>query len=93
MCQGGKPEVEIYDCSWKQKERIEIVKREGDMLESVLWSVQDIEARVAEIGQAISKDFDGRPVVILGVTTLPSFSIFQIVLSCRNRKFHVSMKR
>ena len=46
------------------------MKKEGDMLESVLWRAHEIQARVAELGQAISEDFDGRPLVILGVTTL-----------------------
>ncbi|KAG0504269.1 hypothetical protein M758_3G097500 [Ceratodon purpureus] len=45
------------------------MKREGDMLESVLWRAHEIQARVAELGQAISEDFDGRPLVILGVAT------------------------
>lgn len=46
------------------------MKREGEMLESVLWRAHEIQARVTELGQAISEDFDGRPLVILGVTTL-----------------------
>ena len=50
------------------------MKREGDMLESVLWRAHEIQARVAELGQAISEDFDGRPLVILGVITLCPFS-------------------
>lgn len=65
--QGAKVEVEISD---KQPGgRIEM-KREGELLESVLWRAHDIQARVAELGQAISTDFDGHPIVILGVTTL-----------------------
>jgi hypoxanthine phosphoribosyltransferase len=45
------------------------MKMEGEMLESVLWRSHEIQARVAELGRAISDDFDGRPVVILGVAT------------------------
>jgi len=40
---------------------------EAEMLQSVLWRSHDIQARVAQLGRAISDDFDGRPVVILGV--------------------------
>ena len=54
-------------------ERKAKMKREGDMLESVLWRAHEIQARVAELGHAISEDFDGRPLVILGVTTLCLF--------------------
>lgn len=35
----------------------------------MLWKAHDIQARVAELGQDISTDFDGRPVLILGVAT------------------------
>lgn len=40
---------------------------EDDMLESVLWMAHEIQARVAELGRAISNDFDGRSFVVLGV--------------------------
>lgn len=42
---------------------------EDDMLESVLWMAHEIQARVAELGRAISNDFDGRSFVVLGVAT------------------------
>lgn len=63
-CQSAKVEVGICDNNWKQK------KREGELLERVLWRVDEIQARVAELGQAITTDFDGRPVVVLGVNTI-----------------------
>jgi len=67
MC--SKVEVD----SWKQTEKRIVMKKEADMLESVLWKANDIQARVAELGQDISTDFDGRPVLILGVPTLCLF--------------------
>jgi hypothetical protein len=63
------------------------MKKEGDMLESVLWRAHEIQARVAELGQAISEDFDGRPLVILGVTTLcPLFFPSKLFRVCGRKK-------
>lgn len=60
-------------------DRIGKMKMEGEMLESVLWRSHEIQARVAELGRAISVDFDGRPVVILGVIILTQTIFFGIL--------------
>ncbi len=37
------------------------------LVESVVWSAADIDKRVAELGRAISRDFEGQPIAVLGV--------------------------
>jgi hypothetical protein len=41
--------------------------KDDALVESVLWSAADIDKRVAELGRAISGDFEGLPIAVLGV--------------------------
>jgi hypothetical protein len=43
------------------------------LLQSVLWSASEIDKRVGELGCAISRDFEGLPIAILGVTFFYNF--------------------
>jgi hypothetical protein len=41
--------------------------KDDALVESVLWSAADIDKRVGELGRAISRDFEGLPIAVLGV--------------------------
>ncbi len=41
--------------------------KDDALVESVIWSAADIDKRVAELGRAISSDFEGLPIAVLGV--------------------------
>ncbi len=41
--------------------------KDDALVESVLWSAADVDKRVAELGRAISRDFEGLPIAVLGV--------------------------
>ncbi|CAK9221770.1 unnamed protein product [Sphagnum jensenii] len=43
--------------------------KDDALVESVLWSAADIDKRVAELGRAISGDFEGLPIAVLGIAT------------------------
>lgn len=50
-----------------------VSSKDDALVESVLWSAADVDKRVGELGRAISRDFEGLPIAVLGVPFLSHF--------------------
>lgn len=65
----GKCELEIHSSTVQTVEMGTTKLPSAEDMASILWTPEDIARRVTELGGAISRDFSGQSIAVVGVST------------------------